>query len=130
MRTYQRAFAIVGAATMLLAAVAGPVAANDSDVIRTGSCSGNSDWKLKGGIDDGRIDVEFEVDQNRIGQTWSVRLKDNGEVFFRARRITQAPSGSFEVSRRTANRPGSDRIVGFARNVNSGETCRGVITIG
>ena len=119
-----------GGAVLLVLTMAAPAVANDSDVIRTGSCSGSSDWKLKGGIDDGRIDVEFEVDQNRVGRTWSVRLKDNGEVFFSGLRTTQAPSGSFEVNRRTANRPGSDRIVGFARNVKSGETCRGVITIG
>jgi hypothetical protein len=128
MRGKTRFLGVLGATAMLLTAMAGPVAANDSDVIKTGSCSGSSDWKLKVGLDDGRIDMEFEVDQNRVGKTWSVRLKDNGDVFWQGERVTQAPSGSFEVSKRTANRAGDDRIVARAVNVNSGEVCRGVIT--
>ena len=128
MRGKTRFLGVLAGTAMLLAAMAGPVAANDSDVIKTGSCSGNSDWKLKVGLDDGRIDMEFEVDQNRVGKTWFVRLKDNGDVFWKGERVTQAPSGSFEVSKRTANRTGDDRIVAYARNVNSGEVCRGVIT--
>ena len=128
MRGKARFLGVLAASAMLLTAMAGPVAANDSDVIKTGSCSGNSDWKLKVGLDDGRIDMEFEVDQNRIGKTWFVRLKDNGDVFWRGHRVTEAPSGSFEVSKRTRNRTGDDRIVAYARNVNSGEVCRGVIT--
>jgi len=82
--------AAIAAVTILVASLAGPVAANDSDVIRTGNCSSNSDWKLKVGLDNGRIDVEFEVDQNRIGKTWYVRLKDNGTVFWKGYRTTLA----------------------------------------
>jgi hypothetical protein len=117
-------------ATLMLAAFAGPVAARSGDVVRTGDCSGQADWKLKGGMRDGRIEVEFQVDSNRAGQTWRVRLADNGTVFFRGTRVTQAPSGSFTVEKRTSNLAGTDRIVGFARNIASGQTCRGVIRIG
>ncbi|HEU4571217.1 MAG TPA: hypothetical protein VFR93_00905 [Candidatus Limnocylindrales bacterium] len=116
-------------AILAMTALAGPVAARDGDVTRTGDCSGRADWKLKGGARDGRIEVEFQVDSNRVGQTWRVRLSDNGDVFFRGKRQTLAPSGSFSVERRTANRAGTDRIVGFARNLASGQTCRGVIRI-
>jgi hypothetical protein len=128
MRRTTRFLAALAATAMLLTAMAGPVAANDSDVTRTGSCGGRSDWKLKVGLDDGRIDMEFEVDQNRIGKTWFVRLKDNGAVFWKGFRTTQAPSGSFEVSRRTSDSAGNDRIIAHARNLNSGEVCRAVIT--
>ena len=48
-----------------------------------GPCSGTSDWKLKAKADNGRLEVEFEVDQNVAGDTWTVRLKDNGMVFFK-----------------------------------------------
>ncbi|HET9215205.1 MAG TPA: hypothetical protein VFN93_10675, partial [Gaiellaceae bacterium] len=63
-------------ATVLLAAAA-PAAAKDDDreVIRRGGCSGASDWKLKAKNDDGRIEVEFEVDQNRSGHRWRVVLR-------------------------------------------------------
>ena len=50
---------------------------NDDRVIRTGSCSGSADWKLKAKTDDGRLEVEWEVDSNQAGQTWRVRVRDN-----------------------------------------------------
>jgi hypothetical protein len=48
--------------------------AKEGDVIETGSCSARSDWKLKLSPDNNRIEVEFEVDQNKAGQDWKVRI--------------------------------------------------------
>ena len=108
--------------------VAAPLAASakDGDVIRRGDCSMRSDWKLKLSPENGRIEVEFEVDQNRNGQKWNVVLKRNGNVFWRGTRETQPPSGSFTVRKLTRDSAGTDRIVARARNVRSGEVCRGV----
>jgi hypothetical protein len=108
-------------------ATAPVIAAKGTDVVRTGNCSMNSDWKLKVGPDDGRLEVEFEVDQNRNGQVWNVTLKNDGSVFFSGQKTTKAPSGSFSVERRTSNGAGTDRIVGKATNPKTGETCKGVI---
>src|SRR5215210_1166612 len=41
------------------------VAARGDDIVRRGDCTGASDWKLKLSPENGRIEVEFEVDQNR-----------------------------------------------------------------
>ena len=110
--------------------VAMPAAAGDGrEVVRTGNCSGATDWKLKVKHDDGRIETEFEVDSNRNGQRWRVTLKRDGVRFFRGIRVTHAPSGSFEVERRPPNGPGSDRITARAVNLGSGEVCRAAATI-
>jgi hypothetical protein len=101
--------------------------AKGREVVKEGSCTGSSDWKLKAKADNGRIEVEFEVDQNVVGDTWSVRLTDNGMVFFKGRRTTQPPSGSFEVRRLTDNLAGTDHIVGKATNLSTGEVCRGAL---
>jgi hypothetical protein len=101
--------------------------AANNDVVRTGNCSGASDWKLKVSPDDGRLEVEFEVDQNRNGQVWNVVLRHNGNAFFSGQRTTQAPSGSFEVRKFTRNAAGTDMIVGRATNPKTGEVCRGAI---
>ena len=53
---------MIGAAMLSLPA---GVAAKDGDVIREGNCTGRSDWKLKLSPENGRIEVEFEVDQQR-----------------------------------------------------------------
>ena len=100
--------------------------AKDGDVIRRGECTASSDWKLKLSPENGRIEVEFEVDQNRNGQKWNVRMKRNGRVFWRGSRWTQPPSGSFEVRRLTRDGAGTEKIVARARNVRTGEICRGV----
>jgi hypothetical protein len=115
------------ASSLLVAAPLG-TAAKDGDVIRTGNCSAATDWKLKLSPENGRIEVEFEVDQNRVGRTWNVKLKKDGNVFWRGQRTTRAPSGSLQVRQGTAKGGGPDRIVGVATNPASGETCRGVAT--
>ena len=96
-------------------------------IIKTGKCSASSHWKLKAKSDDGRIETEFEVDQNRVGKRWRVTIKRNGSNVFRGIRKTQAPSGSFEVRRLLAGGAGS-RIVATAKSLSSGETCRAAVT--
>jgi hypothetical protein len=107
--------------------VAAPAFAGDDDVIRRGSCSGSTDWKLKAGPEDGRIEVEGEVDSNRNGQTWRWRLRHNGSLSARGTATTHGPSGSFEVRRVVVNATGTDHLVFRARNPQTGEVCRGVL---
>jgi hypothetical protein len=105
-------------------------ARNNPGVIRTGVCSGlGVSWKLKAKHDDGRVETEFEVDQNRNGRRWNVMIRRNGVVVFRGSRITRPPSGSFSVNRRIAYAAGRDRIVATARSVVGGGFCRGVVTV-
>ena len=112
-------------ATTLMAAPM-TVSAKDGDVIKRGACTAASDWKLKLSPENGRIEVEFEVDQNRNGQKWKIRMKRNGNLFWRGARWTQPPSGSFEVRKLTRNGAGVEKIVVRARNVRTGEVCRAV----
>jgi hypothetical protein len=108
---------ILGGATQAFASGGG------EKVITEGQCSAASTWKLQLSPENGRLEVELEVDQNVIGDTWKVILKDNGTVFFRGQAVTQGPSGSFEVRKLTADRVGTDSVVGMAKNLSTGETC-------
>ncbi|RIJ77046.1 hypothetical protein D1871_08740 [Nakamurella silvestris] len=112
-------------------AVAVPASAQHGgrdDVRTSGSCSAGSTWQLKAKPDDGRIEVEFEVDSNRNGQTWAVALNDQGVRIFTGSRVTHAPSGSFSLERRAANRSGTDTFTAKARNTRTGEVCTGHIS--
>ena len=109
--------AVLGAALVLAAAAA----AKDGDVLRAGTCTQASTSKLKLGPEDGGIEVEFEVDQNRNGVRWKVVVMRNGAVVASRTRVTRAPSGSFELELLTRNAPGTDRFV--ARATRAGETC-------
>ena len=115
-----------------LALMASPafVSAKDGDgrVLKSGDCSGNSNWKLKAKPDDGRLEVEFEVDQNRNGVRWNVVLKRNGNTALETTRTTRAPSGSFTVEKRMRNGAGTDRISAVAKRGDR-ETCRASLRI-
>jgi hypothetical protein len=116
----------IAALTAALVVTGAPLAqakAGDGRIIRTGSCSGSADWKLKAKHDDGRIELEYEVDSNRSGQTWRVRVRDNGVRVVATRATTGGPSGSFDIERRVPNRAGSDSFVARARDLSSGQLC-------
>jgi hypothetical protein len=110
-----------------LAVVAPPAVAGGDDVVRRGSCSGSTSWKIKAGHEDGRIEVEGEIDSNKSGQTWRWRLKHNGTLSAKGTRTTQPPSGSFEVRRLVVDQKGPDRLVFRATNPKTDEVCRGVL---
>ena len=97
--------------------------AKDGDVLVRGTCTSSTTSKLKLSEEDGRIEVEFEVDQNRSGVRWSVVLRRPTTVLVRTTRVTRAPSGSFELRRVVADLAGRDRITARATSP-SGEVCR------
>lgn len=118
-------------ASVVVLSVAGavPAAAKEGDVIKTGACSGSSDWKLKLSPQDGQTEVEYQVDSNVVGQTWQVRVFQNGNKIFGGARVTKAPSGSFTVRLLAANPAGSDSFKARASNVATGELCVGRASI-
>jgi hypothetical protein len=95
---------------------------DDDEQRVAGSCTGRSTAKLKVKHDDGRIEAEFEVDQNRAGVTWRVRIRDNDRLVVKTRATTTARSGSFSVERKIADAAGTDRIKAKAVSP-SGEIC-------
>ena len=101
---------------------------NDGEKRVAGECTGNATSKLKVKPDDGKLETEFEVDQNRNGVTWKVRFRLNGERVVKTTATTKAPSGSFSVERRLADGPGSDHVVGKAISPG-GQVCRASVTI-
>ena len=102
---------------------AGAATTKDGDLRVAGKCTRASTSKLKLSRENGRIEVEFEVDQNRVGTRWTVTLRRNGNVARRVTRVTKAPSGSFELRAVTPDGPGADTFRAEAVST-SGERCR------
>jgi hypothetical protein len=116
------------ALTAGLFAAAGPASASHGGgkrVTASGDCSQRGTYKLSAKHDDARIEVEYEVDTNRVGQTFTVRLTDNGDVIANRTVTTHGPSGSFSISKLAANRAGADTIRAHA--VHGANTCGGVV---
>ena len=105
--------------------VAPATASGGTDVRTSGGCTGAAHWKLKAKPDDGRIEVEGEIDSNVAGQLWTWTFKHNGSVSARGSKRTVAPSGSFDVRRRMADLAGTDHFV--FRATHAGQVCRGTI---
>ena len=129
MRTYPAA--AIGVAALVggvFAAV--PAHAGGGDFTEEeGACSGNSTWLMKAKHDTGRIELEFEVQSNRAGQNWTVRITDNGVLVWSGNKVTNRFE-RFSADRRPSNRAGTDRFVGRATNAKTGEVCRGHVALG
>lgn len=114
---------LVAAAVLMLAVALAPAGlAKDGDVLVRGTCTSSSMSKLKLSREDGRVEVEFEVDQNRTGVTWRIVLMRNGTLVFRGARTTRPPSGSFSVRRVVGDTPAADHFRARATSP-SGEAC-------
>jgi hypothetical protein len=115
-------------AALALAVPAGIASAGNNDVIQEGRCSASSDWKLKLSPENGRIEVEFEVDQNVSGDRWRVKIRHDGDRVFRGTRTTGGASGSFDVRIVEDDRAGADTFRARARNLSTDEVCSGSAT--
>jgi hypothetical protein len=128
----------IALAALALTTLAAPLAVTSAahashgggDAVRThGGCDGSPTWKLKAKPDDGRIEVEAEVDSNRAGQVWDWTLKHNGSISSRGHGTTAGASGSFSVQRRMTNLAGTDHFVFRAERRSTGQVCRGTIAL-
>jgi hypothetical protein len=112
---------VVLSGALALLALGSPASAKDGDVLVRGTCSARSAVKLKLSDEDGRIEAEVEVDQNRNGVPWTVVLTRDGTRVARLIRLTRAPSGSFTARKLLANPAGADVVRAVA--TRRGETC-------
>ena len=116
--------------SMILLLVAGLVIVSDTAfgaggeraVVRSGTCSGPSRWRLTLTRDDGRLETEIEVHSPTNGQRWRSTFSDNGNRFAVVVKTTSG-DGSFSASRLTGDRPGSDTIRVRSKNLASDEVC-------
>jgi hypothetical protein len=128
MNVLTRTTAISSLATVALVAggiaVSAPAEAKSARVVVAAHCSTtHTVGKLKAHADNGRIEVEWEIDSNRNGQRWSWTLRHDGVLKSSGIRTTLAPSGSFSVDRFMTNATGIHRISATAKNLRTGETC-------
>ncbi|HWJ81961.1 MAG TPA: hypothetical protein VNS55_06980 [Nocardioides sp.] len=112
--------AICGLLAAATALTTTPAHAGD-EVVNRGSCTDGTHWKMKAKPDDGRIEVEAEIDSNVTGQTWRWVLRHDGDVSARGTSQTRGASGSFSVARRTVDSPGTDHF--RFRATHAGEVC-------
>src|SRR5689334_12930639 len=121
--------AITAGLTAPLVATATPAFASGGGggVSSSGACTNGGHFELKAKHDNGSIEMEYQVDSNRAGQVWAVRITDNGKVVVSRNATTAGPSGSFTIRKVIANQPGPDKI--RARATFGNHTCGGAVTL-
>lgn len=95
----------------------------------TGTCSLSSTAKLKLSPQNGKVEAEFEVDENRNGSKWGVTMKRNGSRVLSRSATTIRPSGSFEVRAVIAAGTPRTTVTAVARRAKTGEICRATATL-
>ena len=100
-----------------------PASAKAADVKVNGTCNFGATTKMSLKICDGRIESEVETDSNRVGQVWSVRIRQNGVLVHNGSATTVAPSGSFTVKKVLTNKAGTDTVTAATRNAATGQSC-------
>ncbi|MBI4941950.1 MAG: hypothetical protein HY830_14500 [Actinobacteria bacterium] len=126
-RRTARAGAAGAVAVALLAGgvlAAGPADAKAGRVEKRGACSPSGSWKLKAGPENGKIEIEYEVEA-RSGQRWKVVIKDNGIT--RVNTTKKTVAGVFHVRKVVTNLKGTDVISAKATNLVTGATCSGSV---
>lgn len=107
-------------------AVGTPIAfasAASADTEKRGSCSkGDAIYDFEVDKDDGRYEVNFEVDSNVDGERWRVRLYHEGNRFYSSVNTTDN-EGEADVEANRPNTRGKDHFKVTALNLRSGETC-------
>jgi hypothetical protein len=109
-RTSAAALVATVAASVAVGVATPAYAKGGGDAVRTSKACSTGTLKLKAKHDDGRIEVEAELDTNRNGQRWAIRILDNNVSAWKGAATTHAPSGSFSVEKRIANRAGTDVV--------------------
>ena len=120
--TRHLALLVLLTAAALVVASPAALAKGGGGVRVSGSCSKGATSKLKVKSDDGRLEIEFEVDQNRSGVRWSVLLAVGRTTIASTRATTRRPSGSFTVRRTAVDRAGRDTVSARATSP-SGQVC-------
>ena len=113
-------------------AAATPAQAGGGDFTEeAGACSMVSAWDMKAKpVAGGRIEMEYSVDSNRLGQAWAIRVSNNRTLLFKVNRTTNGISRSFSVDKMLKDRAGTDRFVARTTNTRTGEVCRAHVALG
>ena len=127
--TTAKASLLATAALLAVPAVSTPAQAQGGDAVSNSAACATGTIKVKAKADGGVLEVEGEVDTNRVGQTWTWRIVRNVTIAAEGTKVTAAPSGSFTVTRRIANPAGQDTIKFRAVRPATGKTCTVSVTV-
>jgi hypothetical protein len=124
----KRLLATLVAAALVVGITATAGSAASKVVTRSGVCRGpgHSTWLLTLKIDNGRTEVDSEVNHSRNGQVWKFVFKDNLVVFARAKVVAGSPGndpGQASATRYVVPVAGANHIMVRSTDYATGQLC-------
>ena len=98
-----------------------------SAVDKTGTCGG-ARYELSVDRDNGRFEVEADIDNARAGSKWRITLRHDGKRFYNQVR-TADREGDISVDRHRPNTAGKDVFKLRVKRVGGGAACSHTITV-
>lgn len=101
---------------------------HDHALVRQSACGGGVKSKISASPENGRIELEYEVDNAQPGDTWKIVIRKNGAVILRTQKRVNA-AGNAEVRVLTPNGNGNERIKATATRVGGGGSCAANVVV-
>lgn len=128
MNRTRKVFALTSAASLLtVPVIAFGATSASADTDRTVSCGGGV-HELSADREDGRFEVDAEVDRAKPGSLWRVQLSHDGKTYYDKTRAADR-EGEIEVETLRANTSGNDVFRLKVTRVYNGVTCGSSITL-
>lgn len=120
-----RIVALAFGSVLALSTICSGPASAAPDVVARGSCGDSARSRLELTDQGRRIEVRFEVHMGlQARDDWRIRMRHNGDPFFRGVRTATGDSGDVKVDRHVRDRNGTDKFVARGVDASTGEVCR------
>lgn len=118
----------IGVTALLAIPVATVLTASPASAVdKEGNCAG-ARYELDVEKDDGRFEVDADIDDARAGSKWRVTLKHDGKRFYNKVR-TADREGDISVDRYRPDTAGKDVFKLTVKKIGSGSSCSHTITL-
>jgi hypothetical protein len=124
---FRKTTTTIGMTALLAVPAATLMAAPANAVEKSGRCSG-ARFELNAEKDDGRFEVEADIDNARPGSKWRVVLRHDGKKIYNQVR-TADREGDIEVERNRRNTAGKDVFRLTVKKVGTKSACTRTITL-
>ena len=121
-----RIIAVVFGSLLTVSAIGSGIASAEPDVVAIGSCSDGARSRLELTDNGSRIRVRVRVHEgfSTDRDVWRIRMRHNGDLFFRGTRWTRGDGGNLSVHDSVRDGNGADRFVVRGVDTSTGQVCR------
>jgi hypothetical protein len=122
----RRIVAVVFGSLLTVSAIGSGIASAEPAVVVRGSCSDGARSRLELTDHGSRIRVRFRVHEGFSGDRagWRIRMRHNGDLFFRGTRRTRGDGGHLSVHDSVRDGNGADRFVVRGVDTSTRQVCR------